>query len=70
MEFIIGFPKNHHESCPKCAKHYEEQGLDLEDVPVMERLSPCCYRCPDEECRCIVLAGYDSYKMSKRLVLF
>jgi hypothetical protein len=69
MEVVIGYPRNHNESCPKCAKRYEDQGLDPEDVPVMERLSPCCYRCPDEACQCLVLAGWDRYKMSKRVAL-
>jgi hypothetical protein len=66
LEVVIGYNKHHTETCPKCLDRIEDDGSDA-DAPTMERLSPCCYRCP--ECECIVLSGWDRYKMSKRMTL-
>lgn len=60
-EIIFPFNKQHSEICPVCVTE------DSEDDPVMFRRSPDVYQC--EACGLLILAGYDRFKMSKRVVL-
>lgn len=62
-EVIFPYNKEHSETCPVCVT----EDSDVETDPIMLRRSPDIYQC--EQCGLLVLAGYDRYKMGKRVIL-
>jgi len=60
-EIIFPYNKHHSEVCPVC-----NPDDDDESVPMVRR-SPDVYQC--ESCGLLILAGFDRYKMGKRVML-
>lgn len=65
-EVIFPYRKDHSELCPVCVPADSPlNGSD--DPPGMVRRSPDVYQC--DVCGLLILAGYDRYKMGKRIIL-
>lgn len=60
-EIIFPHNKHHSETCPVCTPEDDDEA-----VPMIRR-SPDVYQC--EECGLLILAGFDKYKMGKRIYL-